>query len=451
MIAAMATMCFLLAWAATLADQLAGLRLAGLAAGPAALVFLIVEFPRQRRAVRLVFLGLTGAGLLAALACADPLGVLLAAGRRGGAYAAFFLALGSLREAAEGSAFVRRCGAHLVAQPPGRRTLAMLAGGHVFGIILSYGAIDLLGAMVGRAEPAKARVRGMLMSAFRGFAVMNCWSPLNIMTAVVSAAVPGAAMRGLLPLGFAAALAMLAIAWWLERGGADTVPAAAAGEDWRVHLRLLALVALVMVLAEAVGVVFGVGLSTGVTAAVPAVALLWVLVQGAGARGSLVARGRAFLARVPGFRGEAAVLFGGGLMGVALGAALPQGGIAPFLGALPAAAVPLLVVPLLIAAGLLGLNPIAVVAIIGAAVPDPAALGVAPATLAFACMLGWGVGVSMTPMSASAIATARWSGSDPWTVTTRWNAGFVLASLVLCQALIFVAHRAWAPIAFIPH
>ena len=40
-------------------------------------------------------------------------------------------------------------------------------------------------------------------------------------------------------------------------------------------------------------------------------------------------------------------------------------------------------------------------------------------------MLGWGLGVTMTPMSTSAIITARWAEVSPWTVTTRWNALFI--------------------------
>ena len=99
----------------------------------------------------------------------------------------------------------------------------------------------------------------------------------------------------------------------------------------------------------------------------------------------------------------------------------------------------------LIATSLLGLNPIAVVAIIGAAVPDPAVLGVAPAVLAFACMLGWGVGVGMTPFSASALATARWTGVDPWVVTARWNVGFTVVALVLSLLAIAAAHGGWLP------
>ena len=111
----------------------------------------------------------------------------------------------------------------------------------------------------------------------------------------------------------------------------------------------------------------------------------------------------------------------------------------------PPIAVPLLVPVVLLGTGLLGLNPIAIVAVIGAAVPDPLALGVAPAVLAFACMLGWGVAVGMTPMSASAIATARWTRSDPWTVAVRWNLVFTLGTLAVASAAIVAAHLAWSP------
>ena len=77
--------------------------------------------------------------------------------------------------------------------------------------------------------------------------------------------------------------------------------------------------------------------------------------------------------------------------------------------------------------------------------PDPAALAVAPGVLAFACMLGWGVGVGMTPFSASALATARWTGADPWRVTTEWNAGFTVVALALASTAIVLAHAGFLP------
>ena len=427
---------YLIAWAGTLGDLLFHQPGAGLIAGVAIVLFLALEFGRQRPMVRAVLIVLVAVGVVAVTCAPDPLGAWIAAWRRGAAYAAFFLALGALRLAAQRSTVIRRCGAQLLGQPPGRRYLAMTAGGHLFSIILSYGAIDLLGAML---VDAHTRARGrMMLAAYRGFGTMNCWSPLNIMTAVVSAAVPGANLWPLLPAGFAVAMLMLGIGVWLDRRlpmvEETTRPSR---ERWTIHFAVVGLVALVSALAWAVGHYFSVGLSTGVTAAVPTVALVWSAVQ---TRGKIWPRLVEFHAAAPGFRGEAGVLAAGGFLGVALGAALPIGGLGPWLAVLPPVVVPLLVPLILLATGLVGLNPIAIVAVIGAALPDPAALGVAPSVLAFACMLGWGVGVGMTPMSASAIATARWSDSDPVTVTTVWNRDFTMLALVLASLAIVAAH-----------
>jgi hypothetical protein len=59
--------------------------------------------------------------------------------------------------------------------------------------------------------------------------------------------------------------------------------------------------------------------------------------------------------------------------------------------------------------------------------------------LALACMLGWGVSLGVTPLSASALATARWAGSDPWTVTLRWNRGYAAVTLALAEIAIVLA------------
>ena len=54
-----------LAWVGTLAHQFAGLAWAGTLAGIALVVFLLMELPNASRAARLLFAGMTGAGLLA--------------------------------------------------------------------------------------------------------------------------------------------------------------------------------------------------------------------------------------------------------------------------------------------------------------------------------------------------------------------------------------------------
>lgn len=454
--------CYTFVWAATLADQLLRVPLLGDAAGMAMLLFLLLEFRNQRRYAQVLFVALVAIGMLGVARAADPMALFLAGWRRGASYGAFFFALTTLRDAAETSPLVRRCGQHLVAQPPGRRYAALTGGGHLFGIILSYGAIELLAAMVMRANTLEAaggspevralRSRRMLMAIYRGFCVMNCWNPINLMTAVVSTAVPAAPMRLLLPIAFVVSVGMAALGWLEDRvsaARAATRGAARPGssERWTIHLRIIALVASVMALAELGSVGLGISLVTCVTLVVPLVGLGWVAVQSRrlASRSLLGAalqrRAGRFLLRVPTFRSEATVLAGSGFMGVAVGGALPASGLAPLIAHLPALAVPLLVPVLLIATGQIGLNPVAVVALLGAAMPDPTSFGVSPAVLAFSCMLGWGLGVNMTPMSASAITTARWAGVSPWTVSTVWNAAYTLSALVLAWvaiALLFV-------------
>jgi hypothetical protein len=455
--------CYIFAWAATLLDQFAGLPMAGDAAGLAILFFLAREFPRQRRYAQVLFLAMAGIGIAGVVASADPMALFLAGWRRGAAYASFFLALTALRDAAETSRLVRRCGQHLVAQPPGRRYAALTGGGHVFGIILSYGAIDLLAAMVGRAnragstEERAVRGRRMLMAINRGFCAMNCWSPLNIMTAVVSTAVPTAPMGLLLPVAFVASLGFMALGWLEDflsatRGGGIQP---ATSETWAIHLRIVALVALVMLLAECGSAVMHVSLVAAVTLCLPLVGIGWMLAQawsfiarsGSIPRAAAVLRRRAarYWPKVPGFRGEATVLASSGFIGVTIGGILPADALVPMLGHLPPIAIPMLVPVLLIATGQIGLNPIAVVALLGAALPDPARLGVPPAALAFGCMLGWGLGVGMTPMSASAIVTARWAGVSPFTICTRWNGVYTLSALMLGWVAIAAMHRFFLP------
>ncbi len=451
-----------LAWVGTLVHQFAGLAWAGTLAGIALAVFLVVELPNASRAARLLFAGMTGAGLVALALAPDPLGTFLESWRRGASYVAFFLALSVLRDAAERSPLVRRCGRHLVAQPPGRRYAALTAGGHVYSIILSYGAIDLFGAMVARAntlasaggssEVQRIRLKRMMLAVYRGFAAMNCWSPLNIMTAVVSSAVPGARFGLLIPLAFGVAVTMLAAGWAVDRASAARLATRggvrpATVERWSIHLRIVLLVLFVFAAAEIVGHAFGTSLVVGVTAAVPVVGIGWMVVQAArygwlAAFGTLPRRLGLFLRRIPNFRGEATVLGCGGFLAGALSAALPGLGAPEMLAA--AAPPPLLVLfaipTLVLLTGQLGLNPIVIIGAVGAAIPDPQAMGIAPSVLAFACMLGWGVGANATPMSASAITTARWAGATPWTIATVWNGPLTLIALVIACAAVLAAH-----------
>ena len=262
----------------------------------------------------------------------------------------------------------------------------------MFGIILSYGAIELLAAMVMRANTLEAaggcriqamRTRRMLMAIYRGFCVMNCWNPINLMTAVVSTAVPAAPMRLLLPIAFVVSVGMAALGWLEDRlsaarlqtrGGCPSGHDRILGDPLAVSSRWCAGDAA----GRGHGSLFGISLVAGVTLVVPLVALGLARGAVAALRGSgqqppaapLHRRADVSCCACPlpqrGDRAGRLRLHGRRARQRAAGerpGAVDRG--------LPSVTVPLLIPLLLIATGQIGLNPVAVVALIGAAFRTP--------------------------------------------------------------------------------
>lgn len=408
------------------------------------LAYLALEFRNQKPFGRRLGIIMLVVGIAALASLDQPWPAAAQALRRAAAYGAFFLALGFLRDAAETSPLVRRCGMDLVEQPQSLRAAALACGAHLFGTILSYGAIELCGAMLSRTlkpDDAEGRRQGM-MAAYRGFTTTTAWSPLNIGMAVILASVPGLDWTALVPRGFVYAMAALALAVWLGRSR-EVRSGPRPRVDWAAHLRLAGIVLLVFLCAWAIEAVFKVPLVVGVTAVLPPLALGWIFLQ---SRGRLSARLRAvglrFIgqvqARIPTYRAEATVLGGAGFAGVALAAAFPSAIAAGWFAAagLPGLLVLCLVAPAMLAISQLGLNPIIAVLLLAAVLPPPAALGVTPTALGLAYLSGWAVSGAMTPMSASAITTARWIGTggtevSPYTVTNRWNLPFGIGQILM--------------------
>ncbi|WP_290648457.1 hypothetical protein, partial [Aquisalimonas sp.] len=67
-------------------------------------------------------------------------------------FATFLACLSFLREAAESSPLVRRCGAVLINQPPAKRYATLSFGAYLIGVVLNMGVISLLGVMVRKAN-----------------------------------------------------------------------------------------------------------------------------------------------------------------------------------------------------------------------------------------------------------------------------------------------------------
>ncbi len=127
-------------------------------------------FAPQIRFARQVFL-IIGIGLagLAAATLQDPGTALLDALARASFIAGLFTALTAIRSAAATDPGIVECGRFLAGQPPGRRYLALTIGGHLFGLVLLYGAISLLGGLATESVATRP-TRGSAASASAG-----CW------------------------------------------------------------------------------------------------------------------------------------------------------------------------------------------------------------------------------------------------------------------------------------
>lgn len=370
--------------------------------------------------------------------------------------ASLFCALTAIRTAAASSPSIIECGRFLANQAPGRRYLALTIGGHLFGLILLYGSISLLGSLAtesAREAPSayvrKHRVRRMLVAIQRGFASTLMWSPLSFSLAVTLSVVPGSSWVGALPLALAGVALLVFSGWALDtifkpRPSGQT-PAAQGGPggSWPHHLRpLITLLALVLVSAGLVHVAVGVRVFGAVMALVPLIAAGWIALQAApGHRAGAVREGAADFAlrEIPGLNGELVLLSMAGFIGT-LGSALATPLVASAgvdLSSVPAGLLLVGVFWLIPATGQIGMNPILAVSLIGPLLPSPEMLGVAPAALVFAITGGWALSGVTSPFTASVLLVAANGGVTPAHVAWRWNGAYVLTVGAVASGLIW--------------
>lgn len=381
-------------------------------------------------------------------------------GLKGAAFvAALYSSLGFLRDAAETSPMVHRCGRWLAAQPPGRRYLALASGSHLFGIILNFGVIPLLGAMVRSSvgeddsPRGKLRLRRMMSAVHRGFTLILPWSPLTISLAVVLTALPSVHWEDLAPWTLGSAAGFMTLGWLADRlirppQGQRQQHWPRPDESWTVLVPVVGLVALIFALGGLWATLSGARLVVAVMTATPLIACGWILAQtvrsarslpeaaaGTGAR--LARHGLRFF---PGYRDEIALLACAAFIGACISALIPADTVATVLRLLPVPPVGLVILSAwtVVACGQLGMNPVLSVTLLTGALPDPAALGIHPAALAVALTGAWSLTAASSPFSAAPMVTATMGGSTAGTVGRIWNGPYTLAALVFLSLWVTV-------------
>ena len=365
--------------------------------------------------------------------------------------ASFFTALSAIRSAAVTDPSILECGRFLASQPPGRRYLALSMGGHLFGLVLMYGSISLLGALAtenAAKEPNPEirahRTRRMLVAIQRGFLSTLAWSPLAFASAVTLSIVPGANWATALPLCLLNSALLVGIGWAMDtifkpRLSAPPPPRGPAEGQWLLHLRPL-FILLGMLMTSVAVLHFGTGVRVVgvVTLVVPLIAFAWVVMQD---RSTALTRAARFATQdIPALRGEIVLLSMAGFIGTMGGhLAAPLTAAAGLdLTAIPTTVLLLGLFWLIPITGQLGMNPILAVSLIGPLLPTPEAMGITPALLVAVITGAWSLAGTTSPFTASVLLVGNFGKVSPNHVGIKWNGAYALTVGAIMSAGIIL-------------
>lgn len=423
--------------------------------------FLMLEWPLLPRLGRLLILLGGVIALLSLLVLPDFFDVWLDGMQRASFYAALFVALSFLREPAERSVLVRRCGLLLINQLPGRRYAALSGGMVLFGTVLNLGAVNLLGTMIrrantldaaqGRPDVVEARLRRMGLALLRGFSSTPLASPLSIAFIVTVSTVPGATWPKVLALGVPLGLLVLSLGWVLDRytfpRRSAVQPAAQASPAGPIDLlRFACLVLGMFALTASIDLSSRLTLPQALLLAAPVSSVLWVAWQVrragvSGGGGLITAR---FCRRGPtlfsGLRAEISVISAACFVSVVLAAMIPGEVLVQGLARLGAGdtAILLAIGPVVALLSLFGVNPIMSVILLATAVSDGGIYGGSPELLAIAFLFGWSLAINISPLAPVVMTVCRVIHVRAVDLSLRWNSLFGLCLVVLGSGFIWL-------------
>jgi len=412
-------------------------------------VFVVLAAPLVAWSRRIFVI--VGLALLATAALTRPDWLAIAeAGLQSAAFiAAFFTASATLRNASATSRSIAESGRFLAQQPPGRRYAALTAGGHLFGIVLLYGAIALLGTLAEtsarrESDPhiRRIRIRRMILAIQRGFISTLCWSPLTFSMAISTTLVPGANWSDAAVLGVIGSVIMAGTGWALDTifkpRLAGPRPKVQPSGSWA---SLTPMFVLLVILLSTVG---GLSLATGLRAVavvlvvVPLLAVGWIALQTtAGGRLAEVKRRTVGYSQdLFSYRSELVLLVMAGFIGtVGSRLVLPLvAGSSADLMAVPTWAILVAIVWIIPLAGLIGMNPILSVSLMAPLLPHADALGVSPTVVVIAITSGWALSGASSPYTATTLLVGVLGKVSAWRVGLSWNGAYTL----LCGAMLSI-------------
>lgn len=426
-------------------------------AGGCMVLFLALQWRHTHNAFKFFVVLAPSLGLFLWLTHQVTWAELAAAIDRSAFFTFFLTSLSVLREASNTSSLVRRSGAILVRQPPGRRYLLMTIGAHLFSIMLNLGALNVLGTMVKRAIPsgetdeerriATIRSRRMLTAVLRGFSAIMIWSPTSVTMLLVMSSMSNMTWEQYAPLGLL--LASLFILWGaiLDR---LSYPQRKVAPDSNRQLRqlipLVLLVALIPTSAFVVAELTGIRLFSALLMCVPLIGVIWISFQYKRVKPSMNAAllvrriTHSFPATFTGQRNEVALFASSGFIGVILIPLVDPVWVNDWMQQVNIGDAWLMIMISLtiLLFSMLAINPIMTVTLILGVLQELPGFTVPSVIQVVVIVVTWAVYSSMSPFNAALRFISNFSSVSPMRFGWVWNGAFNLTILLALYAVLLI-------------
>ena len=375
--------------------------------------------------------------------------------------ATFFLSLCCLRKAAASSPSMEKCGKYLAEQKSNLRYLTLSFGGHMFGVILSFGSISLLGSLAEKGssdiknlEMRAIKRKSMLLAVQRGFVAMTCWSPLTFSIAITTSVIPDTSWKGAAISCIISAFILILLGWALDYLSSQKLKSKIELEDFSSNGTWHTLIPLAFIFITLLGMIFILMDYTDLKAVpivmlvVPIYSIAWIAYQNMGNTKKMFYSTKHRVDEfinddIYNYKAELIVLIMAAFIGIMGSSLIDQlaGDSMSFLDAVPASIILISIIWIMPLCGQIGMNPILAVYMIGPLIPSAAVMGISPNSIIVALTAGWAITGISSPFTASTLLIARLGKVTPHHAGLNWNGWFTIIGGLLLSVWIIIANE----------
>jgi len=371
----------------------------------------------------------------------------------------FLIALSLLKEAALTSLSVNLTGLALLQQQPIKRYALLTFASHFLGIIMSMGAINLLGTMIHRSlddnknavDPRinSARQRRMMLAVMRGFCSVPLWAPTSVTITLLVTTIPELQWIDIIPYGLYLTVALLLFGIWLDHIQAPKYlrhlvpPISNNLSDLKVSYPIAIVVASLAAVSGLLILTTPLRPISAVLVSAPIVSMAWIFTQYHRQQNHVSAMQLTIkrfttdiFFKLPLQRSEIVFFAGSVLIGRLLLAVLDLHWFAQQISAMHLSAALLLILSswIIFIAAIVFINPMISVTLIAGALSQLPEVQNMPVTIALVMMVTWAVVIGISPTTTSVRIGAKISRISPYQMGFKWNG---LYSVLVLLALDF--------------